>query len=76
MLAAQSSLAEGYVNQLRYLTLPEVAALCRASKSSIRVWVRIGTFPRPTKIGGRCLWPIAVVEAYLRQREETATHAA
>jgi prophage regulatory protein len=53
----------------RLVRIKEVEAICGLKRASIYNAVRLGTFPKPIKIGGRAsAWIKQEVEAWVEQR--------
>ena len=56
-------------DQYQLMTLDEVLALTRMSKSTLHEKVRMGTFPRPVRLGPRMVrWLRWEVEAWIASR--------
>lgn len=49
------------------LTTKETAALCKISVETLHRWTRAGQFPAPYKVGRRCWWRQADIEAWRRK---------
>jgi hypothetical protein len=55
-----------------YLVLTEVAERYRSCARTVREWVKANRLPKPVKIAGKLLWPLAVLEAFERQKATEA----
>lgn len=50
-----------------YMTLAEVAEVCRTTPDTVRYWRHIGKGPKSFKVGGRVLYVAAEVHAWIEQ---------
>lgn len=48
--------------------MARVIALTGSSRSSVYAMAKRGEFPRPLKIGGRSLWVLSEVQAWIRRQ--------
>jgi predicted DNA-binding transcriptional regulator AlpA len=53
--------------QIRYLTLPEVAEYYRTTEGTVRYWRHCDIGPKGVKLGTRVLYPITEIERFDRQ---------
>lgn len=53
-----------------FLTVEEVSSWLKVSKNSIRRWVRIGLFPRPTKFSRTARWKVGDVKNWLKNHDQ------
>ena len=54
---------------MKFLRLPEVKSRTGFSRSSIYLFVKCGTFPRPVRIGGRAVaWLESDIDAWIEAR--------
>jgi excisionase family DNA binding protein len=59
--------------QAQYMTTREAAALLRVAEQTLRLWRWAGRGPEYAKIGGRCLYSRAGVEAWVAARMRSST---
>jgi excisionase family DNA binding protein len=55
-----------------YMTVEEVAELCRTSPETVRYWRHIGKGPKSFKVGRRVLFAREDVTAYLDDARQSA----
>lgn len=59
------------MNNRTFLRLPTVKARTGLSRSTIYLYVSVGTFPKPVQLGPRAIaWVADEVEAWIAQRIE------
>jgi len=58
------------MSEVRYLTTPEVAELCRTAPETVRYWRHIRKGPASFKLGRRVLYAAEDVEAWLKAERE------
>ncbi len=60
------------LNDIGFLRLPEVLKLIPISRSSLYARIKLGTFPKPKKIGPRAVgWSVADIREYLEKYPDT-----
>lgn len=71
-IAARGAAASATITS-RLLSLPAVVAATGVSRASIYVWMKVGGFPKPVKLGPRRVaWKQADVETWISSRQMAA----